>query len=150
MQLACIVLVVSCTYIGYKLSQKYKIKEKLYYSFVSFCASYTANLEYKLDKLSALFSSPSYSSEFITIKDAYYSGKDISLKYLTQQEANYIKDFFNLLGKNDARTQIKEVEFFSKYFNKKYEEVSSESKSKALLVLKLGVFVGVLLCIIII
>lgn len=69
---------------------------------------------------------------------------------VSEQDLIYIENFFMALGKNDAESQLKEMEFFSKYFEKKLAEAQENAKLKSPMAMKLSVLSGFLLCIMII
>ncbi len=171
--LLCFLVMGISVFAGRVLSEKYRRKERFYFDLVTFCTSFRVNLGYRRETVWEVFRQNPYQKDFseyaqsmlgrsdeaASAQDgraketpAGHAGETRVLKSLmiSEQEATYIDNFFRCLGKNDAESQSKEIEFYSKYFEKKLTEAQENARQKSPMAMKLSVLAGFLVCIMLI
>jgi stage III sporulation protein AB len=154
----CFLIIGTGVIVGKKLSERYKRKERFYFDMVTFCNSYKVNLEYHRKRLADLFDENIYGQDFNKYVECFnsfeghrQSGEKI-LTYLgfDERERRYVSNFFDSLGKNDADSQAKEIEFYYKYFENALKSAQELATQRSSMVMKLSVLCAFLLCIMII
>lgn len=157
---ACIIIVCCTAYFGSYFAGEYRRREQLYYDLLSFCNSYSANLNFRQLPLERLVSSSGavYGKQFNALFSAYAGGgaaaqpggkHKVGVR-LSVTETQYISGFFSVLGKTDGASQQQEIGYYKQYFETRLKEAQEESKKKVPMMQKIGVLTGILLCILII
>ncbi|MDD3831939.1 MAG: stage III sporulation protein AB [Clostridia bacterium] len=153
--IACIIVMGSCVLLGFMYASKYVDAEKFFYSFSMFCQQFSANLGYQQHTIDQILSQGNYSKHFvdcalISMSSNQSTERLHTIRFLNDTDKGYIQDFFASIGRSDAQTQAVQLQFFSTYASQRLIECQQESKNKGKMSQKLGIIVGLLLCILII
>lgn len=147
---ACGIIIFCSTFVGFRLSAKCKQSHTFFYDLVSFCATYSANLQYRRLPLESVISQKCYGKQLKKVFDFYLQGKTEQKVVLSAQDEKYVGDFFRLLGKSDAASQLSEIKLYKEYFETRLSETEKQYKDKGELYKRLGVLSGLLICILLI
>lgn len=149
--------------LGYKLASYYINRRKFFYSLQLLLTNLELDVAFSQDKLKNLISKniDSISSkELSALCSDFYNAlnernklsfDDVNrVKILKKDEKDMVFNIFSSLGKYDAYSQSKEINNYKNKVNEFYSIADEECKKYASLFIKLGVIIGVLVCLLII
>lgn len=157
----CIVVIFVSSYIGVMISKRYKLREILFFDFVTFCNNYEANLEFFQKDLNVFVmefcktSSKEFSNIMTERGMGEYYDKNSNIKFMekfnnsisitTEEQSKYINNFLNILGKSDATSQKTQLATYKYYFLKQLEDAKLLYEKRGKLYSKLGMLTGIFL-----
>ena len=149
--------------LGFKMASYYINRKKFFYSFDILLNSTKADMTFTKDKLKYVIkrNSKDLSSKELCDLCENLSKKldekqsiEISdfddLKILKKEEKEFLFQFFNGLGRFDVVSLSAELNGFESKVKQKCEETNDECKKYASLFIKLGIIVGILVCLLIV
>ncbi len=143
-----VLAIVVCTFVGYKMSEKYSLRSEFFNDFYRFNREMINQLTYFKRRIPEIISNFSCKNQFSILLDEYreyINGKNLCLDkfwYLYLEEKELITAYFVLLGKSDATSQLNNLNSYNeKLKNLTTDTVNEEKKYKKLYV-KLGFFAG--------
>ena len=143
-----VLAIVVCTFVGYKMSEKYSLRSEFFNDFYRFNREMINQLTYFKRRIPEIISNFSCKNQFSILLDdyrEYINGKKLCLDkfwYLSLEEKELITAYFVLLGKSDATSQLNNLNSYNeKLKNLTTDTVNEEKKYKKLYV-KLGFFAG--------
>lgn len=143
-----VLAIVVCTFVGYKMSEKYSLRSEFFNDFYRFNREMINQLTYFKRRIPEIISNFSCKNQFSILLDEYkeyINGKNLCLDkfwYLSLEEKELITAYFVLLGKSDATSQLNNLNSYNeKLKNLTTDTVNEEKKYKKLYV-KLGFFAG--------
>lgn len=159
-----IIVIVACfSLLGYKLAEYYIKRKKFFSSLELLLSSLELDVSFSQEKLKTVIQRNSdnlLSKELVSICSNVCEDlnnrkcldneifKNISI--LRKDEKELLLKFFVSLGRFDAMSQSKEIKAYSTKFSEYYNQASIDCKKYASLFIKLGVIVGLLVCLLII
>lgn len=145
------------TYTGFKFGNNYKEKENFYNDFVRFLINLKTQINFlKTDIIQILnnykTNNKNLNKLLLDYKNSIVNDKEfkIELNILTEDEKVEILTFFNTFGKSDLYTQIDLLEKYNKFFEDKLEEKRKLNVKYGVMYKKLGILLGLLVCIVLI
>lgn len=155
-----VLLVCSSGYIGKLFSDKYKKRVKIYSTLIKFAEFLKLNIYSLQENIVIIFDkfisqNQSIGNDFDKIKQivinnktSVYDFRKIKLfNELKSGEIEDVKDFFNLLGKNNLDLQISLIDNYLHIFKLKLEECNIDQKQKGNISYKLSLSLGVMIAI---
>ena len=143
-----VLAIVVCTFVGYKMSEKYSLRSEFFNDFYRFNREMINQLTYFKRRIPEIILNFSCKNQFSILLDEYkeyINGKNLCLDkfwYLSLEEKELITAYFVLLGKSDATSQLNNLNSYNeKLKNLTTDTVNEEKKYKKLYV-KLGFFAG--------
>ena len=143
-----VLAIVVCTFVGYKMSEKYSLRSEFFNDFYRFNREMINQLTYFKRRIPEIILNFSCKNQFSILFDEYkeyINGKNLCLDkfwYLSLEEKELITAYFVLLGKSDATSQLNNLNSYNeKLKNLTTDTVNEEKKYKKLYV-KLGFFAG--------
>lgn len=150
------VFVVLCTFLGYKFSERYRLRKKYYAGFYAFNKRMIDEMCFSRNSLLKIIEDFQSEEVFCRVLGEYRISLQTEQKFdcdniwfLNEEEKKETTEFFSLLGKSDAFTQMN---FLKSYEGKLKEQASltaSEEKKFVSMFIKLGVLAGILAAILI-
>lgn len=164
--LICVCMTVCCYYIGGVFCKRYKERRNLFFSLVSFCNAYEANLNFYKKKLEIfvrefvaadgnknfkMLASKGLGMEFNVKKVGVLEERlNQALPLLTEEQTAYIDGFFKILGKGDASGQKTQLKTYKFYFEEQLKKATDNFDKKGKMCNKLGLLCGIFLSILVI
>ncbi len=141
-----------CVLLGYVAAGKYRLRKLFYTQFSLFHDRYLNELSYYRKPLPDFLKSYEYQGDFQKTVDAFLKTREVQVQYpyLKKEEQQFIKEYFNMLGKGDARSQNGYFSQQSGQLNEKKTKSEKEAKTYGELYLKLGLLAGLAFVILII
>lgn len=149
--------------LGYKLAAFYINRKKFFSSLQLLLSSLNSDVVFTQDKLKNILQkniSNISSRELANLCDNIVltlekrekidSSIFDDIKILKKEEKNLLYNFFSTLGRYDVFTQSKEIQTYQVKFDGIFNEANEECKKYAGLFIKLGLIVGILVCLLII
>lgn len=150
------IAVVICTFIGYKLSDKYKLRRQFYADFAAFNKLLMSEVMFTRKTIPDILSKGKYSASFKILTDEFLKSiteqRKISvdkLWFLTEQEREFAVEYFTSLGKTDAKTQIDYLSSAAEKLKGFLSVAETEERQYARLYVKLGFLAGLLVFVLI-
>lgn len=145
----------SICFSGHKMGNRYKEKEKFYYEFKNFLVFLKSEIGFFKKNLITIFDEfASENPKFIKLlencKNFITSNKKLDLEFLSKQENFELEEFFRGLGQNDCNFQKEYIEKNLEFFNKKYDESVRLNAKYGVVIKKISILVGIMVCIILI
>jgi stage III sporulation protein AB len=157
----CATVICCTTYIGFGLAAYYAKREKLYFELNQFCARVAAEIGFSLTPLAEIYSAAAAEcrSELKNIASLCFDiingggaltvgalDEKINSRYIKREEKTLICQFFCMLGKSDAKTQIEGINGYRQRFAE-YESVcAAERRKYSPMYKKLGFLLGAAVC----
>lgn len=154
-----IVITAACGYIGLSIRKRYKSRYELYFSMQRMCVKLNAIMKYERTPLyEALCScSERVEGEAKEIMRSYAFSLNSPLspkppsycnsKVLSNEENKEIDTFLEGLGKSDAYGQSEYLEYYTKVFAEYMAKADAEIVKKGEPAAKLGVLIGIFICV---
>jgi stage III sporulation protein AB len=157
----CAVVICCTTYIGFGVAAYYAKREKLYFELNQFCGRLSADIGFLLTPLEQIYSAAAEecqselsgiaslcaglikSGEALTVK---ILEEKLSSRYIKREEKNLICQFFCMLGKSDAKTQIESINAYRQRFAEFESVCAAERKKYSPMYKKLGFLLGAAVC----
>lgn len=143
-----VIVLIVCTFIGYRLSQKYKLRRVFYDSFVSFNKRVVSEVSFA--QLSLVNIVKEYSEEkndfYKAVGNYFIEGKDtgVIMKYLSESEIKSFKNYISVLGNVDKNTQLNFLNGVQPELDEKLKNAVEEEKKYRSLYIKLGFLFGLI------
>jgi len=151
-----VVLISSFSYLGFQIGGLYLAKEKFYSELIGFITHLISEISFlKTDLMGISTNFKSTNKHFNlflnNLKNKILFEKDYeNITILNEQENLEIKNFINSLGKNDALNECEIIKSFLENFKLKLNDSREGNKKYGIMYKKLGVLVGILVCIVLI
>ena len=156
----CLAILAFTTGVGYCFASKYRKRKLFFKQFFEFNDSYLQELEYYKRPLKEFIFVGNYKNEFAELLTFYlkYLGKSdpwlidflSNVSFLDNEEEGFLKNYFNSLGKADSLSQKNYFLGAKTTLSIWKNAAESDYKKYAELYVKLGVFIGLAIIIIII
>ena len=164
MTIILIVIIIFCFgLIGFKLSSYYINRKKFFSSLVLMLSNIEADVVFSRDKLANILRKNIQvcaSNDLRTLCEKIIfaiDNKEIitleafeQIKILRNDERQLLYKFFSSLGRYDAFAQSKEIKTYQLAINDYNKEAQEECKKYSGLFVKLGIIIGILVCLLII
>ena len=164
MTIVLILIIIFCFgLLGYKLSSFYINRKKFFSSLHQLLSSLELDVAFSQDKLKNLINKniESISSndlknicrnycEFLDRKEKIDKNFFDNVKILKKDEKELLYSIFSSLGRFDAYSQSREIKTYIIKINEYYANANDECKKYAGLFVKLGIIIGILVCLLII
>lgn len=143
-----VLAIIVCTFVGYKMSEKYTLRSELFDDFYRFNREMINQLTYFKRRIPEIISNFSCKNQFLILLNEYkdyINGKDLSLDkfwYLSIDEKELITAYFVLLGKSDALSQLNNLNSYNEKLKNLATDTINEEKKYKKLYVKLGFFAG--------
>ena len=158
-----IAIVCFCGYCGRFLSKKYRKRKEFFGQFCLFNNRFLNEISYYRRPLSSFLEGSGYKNEFAALLFAYFedlrqnSTKKSAMQacfsaydFLKADEKKLIKDYFQMLGKGDSRSQKEYFSAVSATLTEIKKQTAAEAEKYGGLYVKLGVLLGLTVLIVII
>ena len=150
------VFIVLCTFLGYKFSEKYRLRKKFYSGFYSFNKKMLDEMSFTRNSLLKVISDFHADETFLNVlyeyRDSLKCGGALGcekLWYLSEEEKGEVCEFFSELGKTDAYTQVNFLKVYDAKLKDFEQKSAAEEKKFVSMYIKLGIFAGILALILI-
>lgn len=150
------VLIVVIMIIAKKLSEQYKDRYDFYYNLHNFLLQFKINVSFKQDKLNTFLKNIKPKKSFKLFIDAYLNylstnQLDLStLNELDEEEKEQLKQIVFSLGKNDAKTELSQMENYIVEVSNKMQLALQTKDKLCPMILKLSLLFAIALAIILI
>lgn len=159
------IILVGCSYVGYGLGTYYVKRHRFLVDLITFASQLKVEIGFANETLSQIVQKhiKEYDAAFTTLLRAYLRllkrseyittkqlKNNLPLHYLEEVEQKQVLQFFNFLGKSDAKNQIEVIEKQLVLFQVMLNSAVEERKKYASIFKKLGFLVGVLILIVMI
>ena len=155
------VLFLTCIFVGFIISQKYRKRANFFKALVLVCQKLNVEISYSREKLKNLLSNfdSQTKSSLCGITENYlgFIDKEAPLDkstlfkgiiFLKEDEKDAILLFFKTLGRSDVESQSKELKNFEKRFEEYVSSTTLDNKKYGSMSIKLGVMAGLAVAII--
>lgn len=149
--------IIICVLLAYKLSEKYRIRQKFYGDFYLFNKRMCDEMNFTRNTLLSVFSSFSADAPFQAVLNAYRTDlterKGFScegLWFLSEDEKHSAEEYFAALGKTDAQTQLNFLRAYDATLRTCSESATADKKKYVKMYIKLGLLTGVAVLILLI
>ena len=145
-----------CTLIAYKLSEKYRIRQKFYNDFYLFNKRMCDEMAFTRNSLLSVLSVFDAETPFQSVLNDYR--KSLSertafscepLWFLKDEEKRSAEEYFHSLGKTDARTQMNFLKTYENALKNAADASLSDKKKYVAMYIKLGLLTGLAVLILI-
>ena len=148
-----IIGIIICILLGYILGLKYFDRKKFYNDFCTFNKYYLDGVSFYGNSIKEIIAQHNVkNSDFYVFMSEYFNTKKFvfNKKYLTENEKSYLFHYVSSIGKNDMETEKKFATASLEKLNSIFTECEQEESKFRPLYIKLGLFVGLIIFIIII
>jgi len=156
----CLAILAFTSGVGYCLASKYRKRRLFFGQLFDFNERYLQELDYYKRPLKEFVEVQAYKGEFAEFLKFYleFLGKNgvllsdflLNVVFLDKSEEKFLGDYFNSLGKGDSQSQKSQFSTLKATLSGWKNETEEEYKKYAELYVKLGVFIGLAIIIIII
>ena len=137
-------ILIICVFLGWQFQKQYILRTRHYTQLLDFCAYCKNQIAFlNSDRESIIHG---YVSRKECILKQCFLGKKIG--YLKDEENEEIHNFLNSIGSFAVEGELKNIDFYITIFTQKRNICFEEEKSKGVLCLKMGLLLGLLLCIV--
>ncbi|MFA6859847.1 MAG: stage III sporulation protein AB [Clostridia bacterium] len=157
-----ILIVASCSFLGYSISGYYRKREKFYFDIHSFICSLQLEINFFENKLKKIVAEKgqnfgkefsqviNYFEQFLLSSSKSLQEKDMfaGIWFLSTDEKQFIFPFFLSLGKFNSSNQVASLENFKKHFYDCSQNSKKENEKFGSLIFKLGILFGILIALI--
>ncbi len=164
MTIILIVIIIFCfALIGFKFSSYYVSRKKFFSSLVLMLSNMEADVVFSRDKLANILKKNTEvcaskelcllcENMMLAIESKQLIDEKLfdSVKILKTDEKQLLYKFFSQLGRYDVTTQSKEIKTYQTRINDYNLQAQEECKKYSGLFIKLGIIVGILVCLLII
>lgn len=149
-----VLLILSTTLIGFKLSERKKFKKNVYEQLLFFCNKLKSEVGYKTNTIDKYVEElPDELKVNLNLSpNSFIDGKPVEItdKRLSNDEKKEIAEFFSELGKYDMEGFVNMIDFYLEKFGKKFNEAEKIYEKSKSFYIKMGALSGTLLYVIII
>ena len=142
-----IIFIGICTFLGHKISLKYVKRKNFYLDFNTFNKTLTTELNFSKSSLKSIFSNfENKNGDFYSYINNYFNTTDkkICLDYLSNDEKQFIKEYFMSISDVDSESLKNFVGLSSVKINDNLKLATTDEKKYRTLYLKLGFLVGLI------
>ena len=104
-----VLLVALCSAFGWILTRRYKQRKDFFYALDLFNARFINEVSYTKLPLAAFFDKYPFSGDFGKLleekKNSGFVSDTFDVPYLTQDEKNFVRDYFMMIGRSDSASQ---------------------------------------------
>lgn len=142
--------------IAKSVSDQYKDKFDFYENLYNFLCQFKVNLSFRQEKLTEFLNNVTAKKQFnIFVEDYknYLAGKEMdfdNLIFLEQEEKDNLKIIISDIGKNDAKTEIEQLNGFIKTIETKKNQTEKDKNKICPLIIKLSLLFSIGLSILLI
>lgn len=148
-----ILLVMTCTYISFRLSDKYTIRKNFFNTFLQFTKILKNEVSFSKRTILSLLKDKQCDKDlFYSVVTNYFNNKDFTFdnKHFSNDEKEHLKSFLEEIGKTNSGLQYEFLSTTEKTIGEKLAVLQEEEKKYKNLYLKLGFLLGILLFVLII
>lgn len=132
-----------CTLLGYLAAEKYRARKRFFTAMNTFNEKYLSELRFSRKPLPVFLKENHFSGEFATMLTSYPERKtDVERYFLTAEERQQVKNYFEMLGRGDSHTQSGFFEAQQPQLAEAQKSCEKEAKERGALYLKLGLLAG--------
>lgn len=146
--LLCILLVLLSAAAGRALTRKYKLRKDFFYQFDLFNTRLINEVSYTKMPLAAFAEKYTFAGDFKKLlgseEEAGYFSAKCDLAYLTEDDKNFIRDYFAMVGRSDAHSQREYLSSIRSEAERLRAESDAEYKRRAGLYTRLGFLFGLI------
>lgn len=141
-----LILLFSCTFIGYVLSLKFVKKKEYYNTFLQFNTIMKNEVAFSQSTISNVINSFERKNDFYDCVASYFKEKKFVFKknYITNEEIDFFYGYLSKLGTTDKKTQLSYLEHVEIDLEKKLTAVLADEKKYRFLYVKLGFLFGLI------
>jgi len=142
-----IIFICISTFVGHNISLKYVKRKKFYLDFNTFNKTLTTELNFSKSTLKSIFSNfENKNGDFYSYFSGLYDNenKKINLEYLSNDEKQFIKDYFLSISDADSETLKNYVGLSGAKINDCLKLATNDEKKYRTLYLKLGFLIGLI------
>lgn len=137
-----IVVVVVSAMIGVIANRYYKERVKIYQDFVKMCSSFKNEIYFLQTDSKSLIKGFSCEKSTSQTIESFLENGGVSSIYLRQNECAKMTEFFKSIGSYDVGGEIKNLDYWDGFFQRKYGECSDFYTKYGGLILKLSIITG--------
>lgn len=157
-----IIIISSCSYIGFGIADYYIKREKIFFEMSRFCEKLKADISFLLMPLEEIletaqeeYNTPVMTEMINICKNYIKQGTSLNSKllqtsfksrYIVTEEKTLICNFFSMLGKSDEKTQIENIQNYNLRFKNAENICQKERKKYSPMSKKLGFLFGITIC----
>ncbi len=157
-----VAIVAFCSFCGYLLSKKYRIRRNFFKQFYTFNERFLTEIAYYRRPVRELITAYAYQGEFQQLLSDYFAvmdersplerilGETGKYDFLKKEERRTIEDYFAMLGKGDSASQKGYFSSIKEKLSALQNQVETEAKKYGDLYVKLGFLCGLLILILIV
>ena len=143
-----IFLIVLCTFIGYFFSSKYVSRKDFYIAFSDFNKKLIGEVMFLSETINSIISKEKGSIFIDNLKNVLINKKEYEkIKYLSDDENEFFKEYINVIGKNDRKTETAILRDYEISIDKSREEAVKSAEKYKKTYIKIGFLIGLMLMI---
>ena len=141
-----VALLILCSLVGYKLSEKYVLRKKFYKDFVAFNDKLLREISFLHTTLMSIVDDITVDSDFYNIVNNYIKKGEFKFekKYINLEEKEYFYKYLNVIGSGDKNSQLKFLSAIEIELKAKKASADDDEKKYKSLYLKLGFLLGLI------
>lgn len=145
-----ILALIVCTVIGYRLSAKYTAKKNFYSDFYDFNKALKGEVSFAQKTIKDLIKNGAAGKgEFFNVinQKFFEKSEDFTVKSLSAEQTNFLKNYLNTIGQSDRSTQLKYLDNAESAISQNLSESTEDEKKYKTLYVKLGFLFGLIILI---
>ena len=150
----CILLVVLCTAFGWFLTRKHKQRKVFFYNLSLFNDRLINEVSYTKMPLTEFMNKYTFEGDFAKLlsekKENGFRGTECEFAYLTEDDKNFVRDYFSMVGKSDAASQKAYLTSVRADTERLKKESDENYKKYFNLYVKLGFLFGLMLVVLLV
>ena len=147
-----VLLLALCSAFGWILTRRYKQRKDFFYALDLFNARFINEVSYTKLPLAAFFDKYPFSGDFGKLleekKNSGFVSDTFDVPYLTQDEKNFVRDYFMMIGRSDSASQKDYLQSARTETERLRSESGAEYKRRCNLYVKLGFLFGLIIAVI--
>ena len=148
--------IIICTVIAYKLSEKFRLRQKFYNDFYLFNKRMCDEMSFTRNSLLSVLASFDAQTPFQRLLNEYRRSLTertpfscAEIWFLKEEEKRLTEEYFAALGKTDARTQMNFLKTYDANLKTSADAALSDKKKYVAMYIKLGLLTGIAVLILI-
>ena len=148
----CVLLVALCTAFGWMLTRRSRLRKNFFYDLDLFNARLINEVSYTKMPLSSFIEKYSFGGDFGKLleekKEKGFVAEKAEIAYLTDDEKNFLRDYFLMVGRSDSVSQKEYLVSIRAETERLRAESGDECKRRSNLYVRLGFLFGLIVAII--
>lgn len=144
----CVALVALCSAFGWALTRKYKQRKDFFYALDLFNSRFIGEVSYTKMPISAFMEKYSFAGDFGKLleerKNGGFVAEGCDIAYLTEDEKNFVRDYFLMVGRSDSASQKEYLSAARTETERLRDESGAEYKRRFNLYVRLGFLFGLI------